>query len=141
MSLKKSICRGFTTTLCCLAFTSCTTLVDRWTPDGGEPETPDSFRNATPDTTVSASGPWWKSYRDPVLNELMARVETSNPDVKSALARVDQANAALGITRSQLFPQVGSSVSASGIKDSANSLRFELEPLSYEGRLIPKVTN
>lgn len=124
---------AFAVTLCSLALPSCNTVVTRLTPTGGEPDAPATFRHAiaaeTPKRTPDA---WWKPYRDPVLDDLMVRVEANNPDVGSALARVEQAYAALGITGSERFPRIGASGSYTQFKDSANNLRFPLDQLKYD---------
>lgn len=117
-----------------LGLTSCKTVAERWSPAGGEPEPPATFRHSTSTdaAAVTSRGAWWKTYRDPELNRLMNRVESNNPDVKSALARVEQAYATLGITGAERFPRLSGSASSTQVKDSANNLRFVLEPLKYE---------
>ncbi|MEC5128720.1 efflux transporter outer membrane subunit [Verrucomicrobiales bacterium BCK34] len=134
MNASKTIFRSLLLAACALLLASCNTLVDRLSPEGGEPEAPTKFRRSAPaeSPTKTTNDAWWKSYRDPVLNDLMDRVEANNPDVRSALARVDQAYAALGITGSERFPQLGGSTSFTQFKDSANNLRFPLDQLKYD---------
>ena len=50
-------------------------------------------------------GNWWRIYGDPILDELEARIEQTNPTLAVALARYDQAAAYVGQTRSGAFPQ------------------------------------
>lgn len=117
-----------------LVITGCeTTMVDQWTPDGGEPEAPADFRR-----TGAATGPkletgaWWKAFRDPVLDDLVARVEANNPEAKAALARVDQANAAMGVTNSRRFTSITGNALASQQQDSLNSLLFPIDEFRYD---------
>jgi multidrug efflux system outer membrane protein len=51
-------------------------------------------------------GDWWASFRDPQLTALMQRAEDANPQARAALARYDQARAALGLTEADRFPAV-----------------------------------
>jgi outer membrane protein, multidrug efflux system len=61
---------------------------------------------------------WWEGFGDPVLNQLIQDAIKENKDLKIAAARVDQYLGALDTTRSQFFPQVGGTLSASRQKDT-----------------------
>jgi outer membrane protein, multidrug efflux system len=52
---------------------------------------------------------WFEVYRDPQLDALIKVALVQNYDLREAVARVDQARANLGITRSNQYPQVGAS--------------------------------
>jgi len=52
---------------------------------------------------------WFEVFRDPQLDDLIKVALVQNYDLRDAVARVDQARANLGITRSNQFPQVGAS--------------------------------
>lgn len=109
------------------------TLVDRWTPEGGEPEAPEDFRRSGANVGVQIDhGQWWKAFRDPVLDDLVARVEANNPEAKAALARVDQANAVMGVTGSQRFPSVTGEALAAKQQDSLNNLLFPIDEFRYD---------
>ncbi len=56
---------------------------------------------------------WWKSFGDPVLDEVIQEVLTSNFDLVAAVARVDQARMLARIARAPVFPLL--QPSASGI--------------------------
>ena len=125
--------------LCFLTFTfvtlfsSCKTVVEKWSPAGGTPSAPTNFKNGGDKKTASkSSGKWWKHFSDPILNDLMDRVETSNPDVGAALARVDQANAFLGLAGAQRFPSITGSGNYSTDRDSPNTLRFPLDAVEFD---------
>ena len=47
---------------------------------------------------------WWKSFADPVLNQVIKTVLSSNFDLAEAVARVDQARARARIARAPMFP-------------------------------------
>ena len=55
---------------------------------------------------------WWRLYRDPVLDKLVADALAENTDIRQAVARIDRARAALRAARSDRLPQVG--LNASG---------------------------
>jgi multidrug efflux system outer membrane protein len=69
---------------------------------------PDNHRGVvgTPAAESLADLPWWELFRDPVLQELTRESLQNNFDLRIAAARVEQARAQIGITRSFLFPQV-----------------------------------
>ncbi|WP_372850525.1 efflux transporter outer membrane subunit [Sphingomonas sp.] len=56
--------------------------------------------------TPPEAGKWWTLFADPILNDLEARIEAANPDLAAAVARYDQARAALRETGAQALPSV-----------------------------------
>jgi NodT family efflux transporter outer membrane factor (OMF) lipoprotein len=88
---------------------------------------PDYVRPATPAGAaapfVAATGPavtsalpdgdWWRLYRDPVLDGLVADALAANTDVRVAVARLAQARAALREARNAREPQATVGASAS----------------------------
>ena len=51
-------------------------------------------------------GDWWTLFDDPVLNDLVGRVEVSNQNVAAAVAAYEQARALVREQRAALFPSV-----------------------------------
>jgi multidrug efflux system outer membrane protein len=51
--------------------------------------------------------PWWQVFSDPVLQRLVTESVQGNYDLRAAVARVEQANALVGVARAPLLPQVG----------------------------------
>jgi outer membrane protein, multidrug efflux system len=49
---------------------------------------------------------WWRNFNDPILDQLIAEAQRTNPDVRTAGLRIMEARAQLGIARSGLYPQV-----------------------------------
>jgi NodT family efflux transporter outer membrane factor (OMF) lipoprotein len=56
-------------------------------------------------------GPWWKIFDDDVLNQLEAKIDISNENVKAAVAAYDQAAALVDQARAGYWPTVGGSAS------------------------------
>jgi len=83
-------------------------------PDYKRPETqsPENFRRAGSDTNAPsgtntfAELGWWETFKDPQLIAYIDEALTNSWDIKIAAARVLQAEAILGITRSQFMPTV-----------------------------------
>ena len=97
---------------------------------------PAAFRAPEPlpqtDTASLADAKWFEVFRDEKLQELIRAALAQNYDLRDAAARVEQARANLGVTRSDQFPQVN----ATGA--------VEFTRLSRDGQLpLPKgfVTN
>ena len=69
---------------------------------------PDNHRGAIdpPEKESLADIPWWELFRDPVLQELTRESLRNNYDLRTAAARVVEARAQIGITRSFLYPQI-----------------------------------
>ncbi len=55
---------------------------------------------------------WWASFNDPEFDKLIRRAVGANLDLKIATARVAEARAARGIVKSELFPTIEATVSA-----------------------------
>jgi outer membrane protein, multidrug efflux system len=71
-------------------------------------DTPGAYRFASGASTNSFGDvPWWQVFKDPLLQELIHTALTNNYNLKSAVARVEQARQQVTVARSPLFPQVG----------------------------------
>jgi multidrug efflux system outer membrane protein len=89
---------------------------------------PDAFRAATetPSGTDSIGDAGWATvYPDPRLCELIAAALASNLDLKTAIARVDQARAVRGATRLGLAPTVDARGDVTRAKSSTNVLLLD----------------
>src|SRR5262245_12528438 len=49
---------------------------------------------------------WWRLYRDPVLDQLIATATASNQILQQAVARVDEARALAHVAGSYLYPTI-----------------------------------
>lgn len=72
-------------------------------------------------TDPPATGSWWTMFGDSELNRLMQMADRNNPGGRAALARYDQARAALGLSRADAFPSVTGDAYARRQGDSGNS--------------------
>jgi NodT family efflux transporter outer membrane factor (OMF) lipoprotein len=89
------------------------------------------WTTATPADAIDRAG-WWRAFQDPALDPLEDRIETANPTLAEALARYDQARAFAAEAQAGLYPQVGSSVSATRNRQSDNRpLRGSGQPDDY----------
>jgi multidrug efflux system outer membrane protein len=70
---------------------------------------PSDFYGQTqpPEPESLADLPWWQVFSDPVLQRLVTEAVQSNYDLRVAVARVEQAEALVGVARAPLFPQLG----------------------------------
>ena len=76
--------------------------LDAWT--GGSLE---SLKAAPPPLRrLPLHDEWWRSFNDPVLDQLIAEAQRVNPNVRTAGLRIMEARAQLGIAGSTLYPQV-----------------------------------
>ncbi len=80
--------------------------------------TPEAFRNQTPDTTAASIGDekWWTVFHDEELQKLIRAALAQNYDARIAAARILQAQAQAGITRADQFPAVSASAGYSAQK-------------------------
>jgi multidrug efflux system outer membrane protein len=70
-------------------------------------DTPQKWRFEEKDAKALANTAWWSQFQDPALNELIQTALKENKDIRIATARVEEYMGKLGVTRADLFPQVG----------------------------------
>lgn len=90
---------------------------------------------ATPGDTAPR-GTWWTAFGDSDLNALEARIEGDSPTLAAALARHEQALAAVGDARADLFPQASASASAGRQRVSARRPLSPGSPSTYDLYLV-----
>lgn len=79
-------------------------------------------KDGAPDLT------WWKAFENPELDALEDRAGRDNQTLKQALAQLDEANAAVEISRAGLFPLV--SLDAGGGRSAASTTVANARPRS-----------
>src|SRR2546426_2962315 len=89
--------------------------------------TPAVFRGAAevtapPDTTSLGDLHWFDIFKDERLQTLIRTALVANYDLRTAVARVDEARANLGITRSAQFPTIAASADITTVRASKNGL-------------------
>jgi outer membrane protein, multidrug efflux system len=93
---------------------------------------PDQYRGVAPDASAQAASlaesQWSAVYQDPVLQGLIREALTNNYDLRIAATRVLQANANLGITRSNQFPMVSGSGSITNERNSLTNQTTNKSP-------------
>ncbi|MFD1950656.1 efflux transporter outer membrane subunit [Sphingomonas arantia] len=108
-------------------------------PDYHAPVTPPraaaAFSTVTPAATAEApADDWWRMYRDPVLDGLVADALAANTDIRVAVARLDRARSVLRAARTERQPQVD--LGASGTYGRASQLQslpgFDRERATYD---------
>jgi multidrug efflux system outer membrane protein len=70
---------------------------------------PETYRSqlSMTEAVSFADLPWWEVFQDDALKGLIEEALKNNYDLRTAAARVEEARAFVGITRSELFPQAG----------------------------------
>jgi len=83
-------------------------------PDYRRPDSdiPPSFRFAVNDVHDVANTEWWRQFRDPELDKLIATALANNWTLHKAAAQIEQAAGALMSARAGFYPQVGYGASA-----------------------------
>ncbi len=87
--------------------------------------------------SVFTNAKWWEVFQDPVLDQLEAEALEYNKDLQAAVARVDQARAAVGIATADQLPSLsaaaesgraGSQAGSGETQSTANvSVSYELD--------------
>jgi len=70
------------------------------------PETPESYRTETVPAKYAVNLRWWELFKDPALYDLVTAALENNREVNVAAARIEEARAALGFTRADLYPRL-----------------------------------
>ena len=98
-------------------------------PDYHRPDldVPKAFAEPPPSPSTLAAVPvdWWRLYRDPTLDRLVATGLAQGTDIRLAIARVEEAAALVREANATLFPEVDASGSASraGLSAQTPSVR------------------
>lgn len=106
-----------------LLLSACSLAPDRPMPASPAPEhfstIPAGWSEAAP-ADAAPRGDWWLAFGDPTLNDLEARAERASPTLAAALARRDEAMAALGQARAAQLPEIDAAASGERQRESAN---------------------
>ncbi|MCH8619737.1 efflux transporter outer membrane subunit [Undibacterium sp. TS12] len=86
-------------------------------------ETPASLATLASGKPVAAVdfAAWWKSFQDPVLNNLLDEATANNQDLLLAAARIEEARAVAVGTNSNRYPSVDANLGASRSRTSENA--------------------
>jgi outer membrane protein, multidrug efflux system len=90
--------------------------------------TPTAYRGLSPEQAATtdakslADEKWWEVFQDEQLKELIKTALQQNYDVRRAATRVLQAEALLGITRSNQFPTVSGNAEAINLRNSRQGI-------------------
>jgi multidrug efflux system outer membrane protein len=97
---------------------------------------PDAYRGLAPDAPAQGTASlgdekWWTIFKDEQLQSLVREAIAQNYDVRIAAARVLEAQASLGITRADQFPQIAAGASAQNVRfpRTKNLNDFETSPI------------
>lgn len=103
--------------LAALALVSCSIGPDHQAPTDNLPT---AWKNAGFREPLPA-GDWFLQFRDHTLSTLLRSAERNNQDLRAALARYDQARAALALARADQSPSLTTDLTAERRRDSSNS--------------------
>ncbi|HWP90714.1 MAG TPA: efflux transporter outer membrane subunit [Thermodesulfobacteriota bacterium] len=85
-------------------------------------DVPQGWRLSVEKANEVANVSWWEQFNDPVLSKYIQTSLEQNKDLKIAIAVVQEYYARLGITRSELFPQLDAAGAAGRIRSSSSFL-------------------
>ena len=118
-------------------------------PDYERPEvtTPEAYQTTTIPGESFANLNWWELFDDPVLVSLIETALINNKELAIALARIEEARAALGFVRADLYPNLdgsagagrGNTIPGVGVPGEINESFVLAADLSYEIDLWGKI--
>jgi len=79
------------------------------------------FAEQTNQAASLADAPWWQIFEDPTLQALIRDAIANNLDLRTAVARVEEARARAGIAKSYLYPQVDGVLNYGGRQGSSSN--------------------
>jgi outer membrane protein, multidrug efflux system len=104
---------------------------------------PSQFKESAASTTDGraitpiAYSDWWRVFDDPVLDRLERDADAANQDIRVAVSRVDQAEAAARYSRSFLSPTVDLGTSASRNREAQNRPNTNGRAATYNDFQLP----
>jgi NodT family efflux transporter outer membrane factor (OMF) lipoprotein len=93
---------------------------------GPDPSKPNTGWQVAQPADAAQRGMWWTIFGDAELNALEPQVATNNQDLKAADARFREARALIKYNHASMYPTVGVSPFAGGLRDSANRPYFNV---------------
>lgn len=79
-----------------------------------------SMRSAKqPQLDQAALAVWWERFHDPALTKIIRIALENSPDVRTALSRIDEAQARRRVARADLFPTISGGASGQGTETHA----------------------
>ncbi|KAF0103854.1 MAG: NodT family efflux transporter outer membrane lipoprotein [bacterium] len=105
--------------LACLALAGCQAVG----PDYTRPAValPASYAAASEEGQARVRADWWTLFGDPLLDELIARTQAGNFDLQAAVARVEQAEAALRVVGAAQAPSLDLDAGARRMRSSTET--------------------
>ena len=118
-----------------VALSSCALGPEYLTPDAALPAAfvaPPAGKEPAPGGASPDLWQWWRTLRDPQLNDLIRRAMENNLDLKIALDRLQQARLQLVVIGSQALPEVNGSAGA-GVGTGTDATRGRVSDLLRAG--------
>ncbi len=94
-------------------------------------QAPKSWTTASTSTSPWPSAGWWRGFKSPELDDLMAEAQAANFDLRAAVARIRQADAQARIAGAPLLPAIEGSSSVVREKSGATSVGAASTPWFY----------
>ena len=98
-------------------------------------DTPPGWRVTDQDAKDLANSAWWEQFNDIILNDLVRTALRENKDLLIASARIEEYAGRYGITRSDLFPQLGAGYSGYQQKNVAPGSNVKSTYNTYDALL------
>jgi NodT family efflux transporter outer membrane factor (OMF) lipoprotein len=103
MRLSGPVLRRLAALACLAPLAACDLGPDYRRPDA---DMPASWRAVDTSAAIWPSDEWWRGFRSPELDQLVAEAATHNQDIAAAMARIRQADAQVRIAGAPLLPTV-----------------------------------
>lgn len=84
---------------------------------------------------AAALAQWWKQFNDPVLDRLIADALQSSPDLRTAVAKIEESRARYGIQRATLLPSLSASAAGQGSRTNNRTTDVTTRTEKYSGAL------
>ena len=95
----------------------------KWTNLSTQYDSPHADKEIKKEISTKVLAKWWTILGDDTLTDLITLALNNNKNLQEARAKVNEARAALGISKSKLLPWLDSNNSWNRVKTSDNSLR------------------
>ena len=95
-------------------------------------DVPVQYSEATDTLESKISSTWWTLYQDQTLNDLVSKALQKNSDIKLAVARIEETDAAIQIVGAATFPQVALDVAGTRkrVSEATTSSQIGANPRS-----------